>query len=135
MSSIILRRAIPDLSSDKRARSRFEISAACRFWWPSIGGLASVGSGRIANLSIRGVSVATPILPLLGSPLMIEIDLPRLFRAEQLELAVPIAAGEDQHPDSYLLLNAEGVVVRHRGDGEGFAAEITFARFAIQNEG
>ena len=106
----------------KRAEARFQINASCRFWWTAVVGDCSFGCGHTLDLSVQGVSVKTPILPLLGSPIMLEVDLPP-------------SAGTDTIDLSHLLLAAEGVVVRHHAQGIGFAARITHATFAPQKDG
>lgn len=133
MSPINLRKESPGLSISTRAETRFEIKASCRYWWSSLKGESNFGFGRTGDLSIRGVSVATAVLPLVGSPIMLEIDLPRLFRAEHLELGLPHIAGVDPHQSSYLVLTAEGVVLRYLSEVEGFAARITHVSFVNQN--
>jgi hypothetical protein len=104
-----------------RDGSRYEIDASCRFWWITLVDQAHFGSGRISDLSVAGVSVSTPILPLVGSSIMLEIDLPRSSRV-------------GRPGGSYLLLAAEGRVLRHHPQGGGFAARITHASFANTNE-
>ncbi len=104
-----------------RTGPRYEIDASCRFWWTALVEQTHFGSGRISDLSVAGVSVSTPILPLVGSSIMLEIDLPRSSRVGRSE-------------DSYLLLAAEGKVLRHHPQGGGFAARITHASFANQHE-
>ncbi len=104
-----------------RSGTRFEIDASCRFWWTALVDQSYFGSGRIADLSIAGVAVNTSILPLVGSSIMLEIDLPRSSKVGRSD-------------DSFLVLAAEGKVLRHHPQGDGFAARITHASFTSQHE-
>lgn len=106
-----------------RAEARFLISATCRFWWAAVAGDCSFGCGRTTDVSAQGVFVtAASMVPLLGAPIMLEIDLP---------------PGTEAHPTdvSHLLLAAEGVVVRHHAQSSGFAARIRHASFSKQKDG
>ena len=127
------RRPSSDLIHSRRADSRFEILAACRFWWPSPAGESVFGFGQTTNLGVGGVSVSTSILPPLGSPIMFEVDLPR-FGTDDVELSrAPFDQGELAE-ESFLLLTAEGVVLRHHEAGTGFAATMTQTSFVHQDE-
>lgn len=78
--------------------------------------------------------MATEVLPLLCSRLMIEVDLPCVDRTDggTFDLPPSIAAGHRRN--ACLLLTAEGVVLRHHADGTGFSAEITHAAVGYRNE-
>jgi len=100
-----------------RLQARFQISAACRFWWSGSSGESSFASGWTRNLSSGGVAVVAPVLPPVGSVVMLEVDLPRLGEGGKSLM-------------SPLLLTVEGTVLRHHSSGEGFVAMTTYATFA-----
>ena len=104
-----------------RAETRFEIDAHCRFWWTGESEQTRFGAGRTVDVSSRGILVTTPDLPPHGAVVMLEVDLPRIY-----------ADGvEDLCGSTYLLLSAEGTVLRPHGE-EGFAAKISHASFAAK---
>lgn len=127
------RRHLPDLSYCRRAESRFEILAPCRFWWPSPSGESVFGFGQTSNLGIGGVFVSTSALPTLGSPIMFEVDLPR-FGTDELDRARGCSDQAEGSPEPLLLLTAEGVVLRYDRAGGGFAASMTQTSFVHQDE-
>jgi hypothetical protein len=104
-----------------RTNTRYAIDASCRFWWTTLAEQANFGGGRITDISVSGVSIRSSILPLVGSSVMLEIDLPRSPRSTQSD-------------DSSLLLTAEGRVLRHHLNGQGFAASITHSSFSSFQE-
>jgi hypothetical protein len=108
------RTAVEELVGTMRHHTRFQISASCRFWWPEPSGELSFASGQTRNLSSGGVCVSAPVLPVLGTVIMLEIDLPRLG---------------DHHGESlsHPLLVAEGTVLRHHDKEGEFVARITHA--------
>ena len=64
----------------------------------------------------------TPDLPPHGAVVMLEVDLPRIYGN----------SAEDLCGSTYLLLSAEGTVLRPHGEEEGFAAKISHASFAAK---
>ena len=78
--------------------------------------------------------MATEVLPLLCSRLMIEVDLPCMDRTDGCTFDLPPSIPADRHGNTCLLLTAEGRVLRHHADGAGFSAEITHAAVGYRNE-
>lgn len=103
-------------SGNYRRQGRFQIEAACRFWWSDISGEVSFACGRTHNLSSGGACVIAKVLPPIGAVVMLEIDLPRADKHDGQSLAV-------------LLLSAEGTIVRHCTRESQFVAIITHATF------
>jgi hypothetical protein len=97
-----------------RHQVRYQIAAACRFWWSEGSGEMNFASGRTRDLGSGDVSVIAKVRPLPGAVVMLEIDLPR-----------PHDDSGGLHAD--ILLRAEGMVVRHNGDRGEFEVLITYA--------
>ena len=76
----------------------------------------------------------TSILPPLGSAIMLEVDLPRL-EIDLTEMALADADLPELSHEPFLLLTAEGTVLRHHKEGNGFSAVITQTSFAYQEKG
>ena len=123
-----------ELGSGLRAHPRFAIGASCRFWWMSPAGECDFGCGRTSDLSVQGMSVMAEVLPPLGSPLMIEVDLPGLHRTDPLAVDLSDALAAAHRKDMVLLLATEGVVLRHHADRGGFSVAITHASVHPQNK-
>ena len=73
------------------------------------------------------------VLPPLGSPIMFEIDLPR-FGTNDVEISRVCFDQPELPHQSFLLLAAEGLVLRHHVAGIGFAATMTQISFVHQDE-
>ncbi len=129
MSSTYPQRHHRERCHTERWGACFEVNAACRFWWPSHGGDPAFGLGQTTELGIGSVSVLSSVLPPLGSPLMLEVDLPRLDMSLP-ETALTEFAAPDLSEDPFLLLTAEGTVLHHHREGHGFSALITQTSFA-----
>ena len=134
MSSSHPQPAFQDRYYFKRCDTRFKVSAACRFWWPSATAQPAFGSGQTIDVGIRGVSVSTSVLPPLGSAIMLEVDLPRV-ELDIPEMTLVEADLQMLTHDSFLLLTAEGTVLRHHRKGNGFVAVMTQTSFARQEQG
>ncbi len=108
-----------------RAETRFEIDAHCRFWWTAESEQTRFGAGRTVDVSSRGILVVTPDLPPHGAVVMLEVDLPRIYGGD-----VDRGGVEELCGSTYLLLSAEGTVLRPHGEAQGFAAKISHSSFA-----
>ncbi len=96
-----------------RQQVLFQITASCRFWWSGFSGETNFATGKTRDLGSGGVCVIADVLPVPGSVVMLEIDLPRSGDAC------------DQPPE--LLLRAEGTVLRHQSNEKEFVVVITYA--------
>jgi hypothetical protein len=103
-----------------REKVLFQITASCRFWWSGFSGETNFATGKTRDLGSQGVCVIADVLPLPGTVVMLEIDLPRAGDAH----------GQLQ-PD--LLLRAEGTVLRHQGNEKEFVVTITYAALDREN--
>lgn len=105
--------ALTEIASPVRLRARFQIHAACRFWWPSKMGNLNFGFGTTRNVSSGGVCICSEGLPSMGTTVLVEIDLAWNGGEEDLE---PLER----------VLRVEGQVVRHDDHGHsGFAVMAT----------
>ena len=106
--------AATEIASPVRLRARFQIHAACRFWWASQMGNLNFGFGTTRDVSSGGVSICSEGVPSMGAAVLVEVDLawdsPEAVGVTQLER----------------VLRVEGQVVRHHEDGYGgFAVMAT----------
>ena len=92
-----------------------------------------VGLGQTTNLGVGGVFVTAPVLPPLGSPIMFEMNLPR-FGTTGGDLSQVGFNRPEIAQESFVLLTAEGLVLRHHEEGTGFAASISQTSFVHQDE-
>lgn len=105
--------ALTEVASPVRLRSRFQIHAACRFWWYSKMGSLNFGFGTTRNVSSGGVCISSEGLPTMGAAVFVEIDLAWDNSGDGLAFAERV-------------LLVEGRVVRHECNGHsGFAVMAT----------